>query len=206
MNITDLDSELILKSEARAIPGLTYIPQYITNDEQRQLLNIVDQQVWSIESVEFKRRLQQHGYRYDYKNGILVGSSYLGGLPDWAQNIANRLSDDGLTTRVPDQATVNEYEPGQGLPSHIDCITCFGDTISTLSLGGSCVMEFTHFQTQEKASILLLPGSLLILQRAARYIWQHGVTARHTDIYQGKEFVRTRRVSLTFREALFPYK
>jgi alkylated DNA repair dioxygenase AlkB len=107
---------------------------------------------------------------------------------------------------VPDQVTVNEYEPGQGLTSHVDCVSCFGNTIITLSLGSSYVMEFTHSQTKEKTEILLLPGSLLVLQREARYAWQHSVSPRKIDKYKGQEFVRARRVALTFREALFPYK
>lgn len=206
MNMTQLDLEIILEPETRAISGLQYVPNYINGVEQNELLNSIDQQVWSIESVEFTRRLQQHGYRYDYENGFLVSSSYLGPLPEWAASIAKRLYSDGLIATIPDQSTVNEYEPGQGLTSHVDCTTCFGDTIITLSLGSSYVMEFTHSQTKEKSEILLSPGSLLILQGEARYVWQHSVAARKIDKYKGKEIVRSRRVSLTFREALFPHK
>ena len=107
---------------------------------------------------------------------------------------------------VPDQVIVNEYQPGQGIVSHTDCIPCFGNTISILSLGSECVMDFTHSQTQEKAQILLQTGSLLILKGAARYNWQHGIVACQQDNYKGQEFIRTRRVSMTFREVLFPYK
>ncbi len=206
LTMTTLDLEALLKSETLAIPGLKYIPDYIDENEQDRLLHSIDQQSWSIESVESKRRIQQHGYRYEYKNGILVACNYLGSLPDWALRIANRLYADELTTKSLDQVTVNEYEPGQGLTSHVDCITCFGDTIITLSLGSSYVMEFTHSQTQEKREILLFPGSLLVLRGEARYFWQHSVTPREKDIYRGREFFRARRVAVTFREAAFPHK
>lgn len=206
MSRTKLDLGIILKSEEIEIPGLKYIPHYMSIDEQNQLIDVIDQQVWAIESIESKRRLQQHGYRYDYQNGFLAASTYLGDLPDWVSRLARRLSDDGLTATVPDQATVNEYYPGQGLTSHVDCVSCFGDTITTLSLGSSCVMDFTHSQTQEKREILLLPGSLLILQREARYLWQHSVSALNSDKYKGREFARSRRLSITFREAIFPHK
>jgi alkylated DNA repair dioxygenase AlkB len=204
--MTELNLGTVLELQPKAISGLTYIPNYINSLEHNQLLNEVDQQTWSIESVELTRRLQQHGYRYDYKNGILVSSSYVGPLPDWAQSLAKRLYRDGLMARVPDQLTVNEYEPGQGLTGHVDCVTCFGDTLATFSLGSSYVMEFTHTQTQETREILLSPGSVLVLQGEARYVWQHSVAHRKIDKYQGKEFIRTRRVALTFREALFPHK
>lgn len=204
--MTELNLGTTLESKAIEIPGIIYIPQYINVDEQNQLLNRVDQQEWSIDSVESARRIQQHGYRYVYENGFLVASQYLGALPDWMGSIASRLSDDGLTTTVLEQVTVNEYYPGQGLRSHIDCVTCFGDTIVTLSLGSYCVMDFTHSITKEKKQLLLSPGSLLVMQGEGRYIWQHSFAARTKDTYQGKEFVRNRRVSLTFRDVLFPYK
>ncbi len=202
-NETELNLEINLESDVKEIPGLTYITDYINLDEQNQLLNAIDQQEWS---TKLKRRVQHYGYRYDYKNGSLASSKYLGALPDWAQSIANRLSEDGLTTKVFDQVIINEYEPGQGITSHIDCIPCFGNTIISLSLESCCVMDFTHCHTKEKASLLLYPGSLVVMQGAARYDWEHGIAARKKDKYKDREIVRSRRVSMTFREVLFPYK
>jgi alkylated DNA repair dioxygenase AlkB len=202
-NETKLQLGTSLASDAREIPGLTYIANYLNADTQNQLLNIIDQQEWS---TKLKRRVQHYGYRYDYKKGSLASSSYLGLLPDWAQSLANQLYQDGLTAKIPDQVIVNEYEPGQGIKSHIDCFPCFGNTIISLSLSSPCVMDFTHSLTQEKVSILLEPGGVLVMQGAARYDWQHGIAARKKDTYKGTEFVRTRRVSVTFREVLFPYK
>ncbi|HEY9675472.1 MAG TPA: alpha-ketoglutarate-dependent dioxygenase AlkB [Waterburya sp.] len=202
-NETELSLESNLNSDIQKVSGLTYIADYISPEQQNQLLKIIDQQEWSIKA---NRRIQQYGYQYDYKNGSFVSSSYLGTLPDWVQSIANRLADDGLMPNIPDQVIVNEYQPNQGIVSHIDCTPCFGNTIITLSLGSACVMEFRHPQTQETARILLQPRSLLIFQGEARYVWEHGILACEQDNYQGREFDRTRRVSLTFREVLFPYK
>jgi len=202
-NETEFNLENSFESETKEIPGLAYIPDYINLDEQNQLLNAIDQQEWS---TKLKRRVQHYGYRYDYKNGSLASSKYLGSLPDWAQSIASRLYDDGLTPKLFDQVIVNEYEPGQGITNHIDCIPCFGNTIISLSLGSSCVMDFTHSQTKEKASLLLYPGSLVVMQGAARYDWEHGIAARKKDKYKDRGIVRSRRVSMTFREVLFPYK
>jgi len=197
------DLGIDLESDAQAIPGLTYIPQYLDADEQTQLLNIVNQQEWSIRA---KRRIQHYGYRYDYEQGVFVSSSYLGALPDWAEKLANRLVSDRLMAVVPDQLIVNEYQAGQGIPSHRDCIPCFGATVSFLSLESPCLMEFTHVQTQQKADMMLLPGSLVLLEKEARYNWQHGIIARKIDIYKGRKFARQKRLSLTFREVLFPHK
>lgn len=204
--MTKLAVKSIQDSETLPILGLTYILDYVNIDEQNQLLNAIDQQLWSLESVESTRRIQQYGYRYEYQNGVLVACHYLGILPDWLDSIAKHLYCDRLTSTVLDQATVNEYEPGQGLRGHIDCVTCFGNTLITLSLGSSYIMEFTHVRTGEIRELLLLPGSLLILKQEARYSWLHSVTPREKDIYKGKEFTRSRRVAVTFREALFPHK
>lgn len=200
---TEIALKTNLEAVTQSVPGLTYVPDYINVEVQQQLLNLIDQQEWSIKSG---RRVQHYGYQYDYHNGLLASTRDLGDLPEWLSDLANRFANDGLIKTVPDQVIVNEYQPGQGIVSHIDCIPCFGQTIITLSLNSPCVIDFTQPQTQENAAILLLPGSLLIFQKAARYIWQHGIAARSQDEYQGKAVVRTRRVSLTFREVLFPYK
>lgn len=199
----ELDLEVILESDAIDIPGLIYIPQYIEIEEQTKLLNIIDQQVWSI---KLQRRIQHYGYQYDYKKGSLTSSRYLGSLPDWAQVLASRFLSENLTTTISDQLIVNEYQPGQGISNHIDCIPCFGNTIAVLSLASVCVMNFTHSQTKEKAALPLLPGSLLVLQGEARYHWQHSIAGCKQDNYGGRQFVRKRRISLIFREVLFPYK
>ena len=202
-NESKLDLTTTLEADSREIPGLKYVPEYITFEEQNQLIHAIDQQEWSL---KLKRRVQHYGYRYDYKDGSLASANYLGALPDWAENIATRLFNDKLTEKAFDQLIVNEYQPGQGIISHVDCVPCFGNTIISLSLGSHCVMDFTHSQTQQKISLLLSPGSLVVMHREARYLWQHGIAPRKKDKYKGTEITRTRRISMTFREVLFPYK
>jgi alkylated DNA repair dioxygenase AlkB len=202
-NESNLDLATSVEADSREIPGLTYVPEYINFEKQNQLIHAIDQQEWSI---KLKRRVQHYGYRYDYKNGSLASANYLGALPDWAENIASRLFNDKLTEKAFDQLIVNEYQPGQGIISHVDCVPCFGNTIISLSLGSPCVMDFTHSQTQQKVSLLLSPGSIVVMHREARYLWQHGIAPRKKDKYKGTEITRTRRISMTFREVLFPYK
>ncbi|HAX80653.1 MAG TPA: alpha-ketoglutarate-dependent dioxygenase AlkB [Cyanobacteria bacterium UBA11372] len=198
----ELDLATLLADTAN-IPGLTYIPEYINPSQAEQLLLIIDQQIWS---SQLKRSVQHYGYKYDYKKRLVDPSMNLGALPNWAQDLAQRFYLEGLTEKIPDQVIVNEYQPGQGIANHIDCVPCFGNTIISLSLGGTCVMEFTRVKTKEKIPVLLLPRSIIILQGAARYEWQHGIAARKTDKYYGREFVRDRRVSLTFRKVLLSEK
>jgi alkylated DNA repair dioxygenase AlkB len=181
------------------VPGLRYYAAYLPGTEQQDLLAIIDRQPWI---AELRRRVQHYGYRYDYRRHAIDRSMYLGPLPDWAARLAGRLYRDGLAPYVPDQVIVNEYRPGQGIASHVDCVPCFGDTILSLSLGSVCVMEFTRLRSAEKLALPLEPGSLLALRGEARYRWKHGIPARKADLYRGRAIERRRRVSLTFRTVI----
>ncbi|GCE31849.1 alpha-ketoglutarate-dependent dioxygenase AlkB [Dictyobacter alpinus] len=182
------------------IAGLTYHEAYLAEKEQAALISLIDQQSWI---TDLKRRVQHYGYRYDYTRHTATSPQlYLGSLPEWLATVAQRLHADGFVAQVPDQVIVNEYEPGQGISSHIDCVPCFDDTILSLSLLSPCVMQFTHTSSTQKVPVLLEPGSLLIMQGEARYAWKHGLPARKTDVYQGQVLARKRRISLTFRNIL----
>lgn len=180
------------------IPGLKYIPEYISESEEAYLINLIDQQNWLL---EISRRVQHYGYKYDYANNISNQSLYLGELPDWLLILSNKLFNERIFKTIPDQVIINEYLSGQGITPHTDCIPCFGETICSLSLSSHCLMDLS--QNEEKTSILLAPRSLLILSDSARYHWKHGIAPRKRDIYCGKKILRERRVSVTFRKMKF---
>ena len=181
------------------ISGLTYIADFIDAATEEALIETIDAQPWI---TELKRRVQHYGWRYDYKARSVTNDLRIGALPDWLQTYAARLQQAGLFAEMSDQVIINEYQPGQGISAHIDCVPCFADTIASLSLGSSCVMDFTHSTTGEKSSLLLEPRSLLVLTGDARYIWQHAIAVRKTDRYNGQIIQRTRRISLTFRKVV----
>ena len=181
------------------IPGLHYLPEFIGPAREQELLAVIDRQPWL---TELRRRVQHYGYRYDYKGRKVTPEMYLGPLPDWAQALAEELRLRGLMPRAADQLIVNEYEPGQGIAPHVDCVPCFDDTIASLTLGSSCVMEFTHAKTREKVPLFLWPRSLVVLSGEARYAWRHAIPGRKKDTHEGRDVSRGRRVSLTFRNVL----
>jgi alkylated DNA repair dioxygenase AlkB len=189
----------IREETAPDISGLTYISNFITPDEENALISSIDAQPWL---NDLKRRVQHYGYKYDYKARSISNDAYLGPLPDWLSSISNKLHDDRIFPSAPDQAIVNEYLPGQGISAHIDCVPCFADTIASLSLGSSCIMEFANPKTGEKKSIVLEDRSLIVLSGPARYEWQHAIPARKSDIISGIKTKRSRRVSLTFRNVI----
>jgi alkylated DNA repair dioxygenase AlkB len=185
-----------MSTAVAAIPGLHYVSNYLATEEQLDLLATIDQQPWL---HDLKRRVQHYGYRYDYTRRSIDGSLYLGALPVWSQPFADRLVRDRWSARPLDQLIINEYLPGQGIASHIDCVPCFDDTIISLSLGSACVMNYTHTSDSTIIPVLLEPGSLVVMTGESRYKWKHGIAARKTDTYQGQTLIRTRRISLTFR-------
>ncbi len=189
----------ITDTQPTAIPGLTYIPDYITHDDETRLLTQLDQQPWS---SELRRRVQHYGYRYDYKARMITPDMQAAPLPPWLQELARRVQQDSYTPNQFDQVIVNEYLPGQGIADHVDCVPCFGDGILSLSLGSGCAMHFTEQQTRTRVPLWLAPRSLLLLQGAARYQWLHGIPARKSDLCNGQRVQRGRRVSLTFRTVL----
>jgi alkylated DNA repair dioxygenase AlkB len=99
---------------------------------------------------------------------------------------------------VADQMIVNEYQPGSGIPAHVDA-TFFGDTVVSLSLGSTCVIVFDDDRSAHHEELLLEPRSALVMTLDARHTWKHGIRARHSDTWQGREWPRGRRLSLTFR-------
>jgi len=193
-----LQSSLFETSQS-TISGLVYIADFIDTATEAALTQTIDAQPWI---TELKRRVQHYGWRYDYKARSVTNDLRIGALPDWLQRYAARLQQAGLFAETPDQIIINEYQPGQGISTHIDCVPCFSDTIASLSLGSSCVMDFTHSKTGEKSSLLLEPRSLLVLSGDARYVWQHAIAGRKTDRHNGQIIQRTRRVSLTFRKVI----
>ena len=126
---------------------------------------------------------------------------------------------------TPDQLTVNRYNPGEGIPPHVDTHSAFTHIIASLSLGSTTVMTFRRQKTTNLSaidearacprpgkaitprkqdtdavvSIPLPPRSLAILKGEARYAWSHAIAARKKDCIDDRLVARGVRVSLTFR-------
>jgi len=140
----------------------------------------------------------------------------------------------GVVAAEPDQVTVNEYQPGQGIGPHVDAYDVFEEPLLSLSLLslvrappagrrglaaadlhparvylGCCAqttMEFRPLGSNERIACVLLPRrSLLVLTGEARFQWRHSIAERTTDTLPGGEVVRRdRRLSLTFRKVRAP--
>lgn len=185
----------------KVIRGLRYIENYISEADHRWLLARVDGEQWL---NDLKRRVQHYGFKYDYRTRKVSRDMRIGELPKWLEiPVAYKLEKEGYMPKGIDQVIVNEYLPGQGISSHIDCEPCFQDTIISLSLGSGCVMNFINKSDKtEKIPVWLAPRSLVVLSGEARYGWLHGIPARKWDEWDGKKYIRERRISLTFRKVI----
>jgi alkylated DNA repair dioxygenase AlkB len=181
------------------IKGLVYMPDYITQEEHNFLWQSVNAEKWL---DDLKRRVQHYGYKYNYKARFIDYTMKIGELPSWVTSLAEKLKDNNFMQNTPDQLIINEYLAGQGIANHVDCEPCFGDTIISLSLGSTCVMDFINKYTKEKIDVLLEPRSLVILKDEARYEWTHGIQGRKSDFFKNQKYERNTRISLTFRNVI----
>jgi alkylated DNA repair protein alkB family protein 8 len=102
------------------------------------------------------------------------------------------------------QLTVNHYKPGEGIGSHVDTPSAFGDGLISISLNGGIVMEFRKVGSDPplKKLVYLPPRSLVLMSGPARYDWEHYIVTRRTDTHRDTVLTRQLRVSLTLRTAL----
>ncbi len=184
------------------IKGFRYIEDYISESEHDWLLDQIDEHEHQWRK-DLKRRVQHYGFKYDYKARKVTHDMHIDHLPEWLQALGQRLHEDGHMPAEPDQVIINEYEPGQGISSHIDCEPCFDDVIVSLSLGSGCVMDFTSkLDKAKKIPVWLAPRSIIVLKDEARNEWLHGIAPRKSDQWAGQKYERQRRVSLTFRKVI----
>ena len=194
-------------AEASArVPGLTLIPNFITESEEAAILREVDQGDWS-DGME--RRVQHYGWQYPYRSRQIDSTMHIGALPGWADEIAHRLVDMGhFRSEPPDQVIVNEYRGSQGIAAHVDSVDSFTGVVAMVSLLESWQMVFK--KKRDKANKVeqgLERRSATILEADARYEWTHEIPQRKTEpgpVKSGNtkpsRIPRDRRISLTFRK------
>jgi alkylated DNA repair dioxygenase AlkB len=177
-------------SEATTPSGLLYLENFITSNEQKELIEFIDAQEWD---TSIARRTQHYGYRYNYKDKN--ANAYLGEIPEIFTPLREKLQ--MYFERLPDQVIVNEYYPKQGIAAHVDHVKFFGPVVASVSLLAPVEMEFTR--GKDKFYQILQPTSALILDREARYKWSHQIKPKTHDTIEGVNVPRSRRVSITFR-------
>ena len=186
-----------VRSEPTEVPGLTYVPDFLSEREETELVAAIDGAGWI---SDLQRRVQHYGWRYNYKARQIDVSMRLGPLPEWAARLAVRLVSEGLLSDLPDQVIVNEYVGNQGIAKHVDSES-FADGIAMISLLESWGMVFREKKKGgRKEEVRLDRRSAAIMTGDARYCWTHEIRKRKKE----GQVARERRISLTFRKVLAP--
>ncbi len=175
-----------------AVPGLVYVPDYLSPAEELQLLRAVDSEPWR---TDWRRRRQVYGVAY---SGPQAGQA-LEPLPEWLSWLVARVRADGWLEGPVVNAVINEYLPGQGIAPHRDH-PGFGPSVAAVSLGGATMLDLTSDGADARElSLDVQPRSLWVLRGEARSHWLHGIAPRHRDVLGGAKRPRERRVSITLR-------
>ena len=196
----------VSRSIDHTIPGLIYVRDFLSEKEEVELVEKIDQNSWL---HDIKRRVQHYGWRYDYVNRKIDAGTHIDKLPEWALSLAQRLVEQELVPQMPDQLIVNEYIRDQGIGKHVDKEPNFADGIAMISLLESWEMIFRKKNNSKiKHNVMLENRSVAVMNGPARYQWTHEIPSRKSEpgpeTPDGKvpRKLRKRRLSLTFRKVL----
>uniref|UniRef100_A0A1J3JH41 Alpha-ketoglutarate-dependent dioxygenase alkB-like protein 6 n=1 Tax=Noccaea caerulescens TaxID=107243 RepID=A0A1J3JH41_NOCCA len=184
-------------------PTVYYIPSFITDEEQTQLLHHIYGASGSKWKTLKNRRLQNWGGMV-LEKGLVPQE-----LPSWLTKITEKTHESsGLFPSAINHVLINEYHPDQGIMPHQDGPAYF-PVVAILSLGSPVVMDFSpHLRlrssddcvsrdpnpsaaescvrerdNQHSFSVLLMPRSLLIFKDEAYSDFLHGISDSPTQCY-----------------------
>ncbi|KQJ96761.1 hypothetical protein BRADI_3g26980v3 [Brachypodium distachyon] len=184
-----------------SVPTVLYVPDFISQTEQSQLLHHIYQAPAPKWKTLKNRRLQNWGVVHE--KGLLPQA-----LPPWLIKITNRISQwTGLFPSAINHVLINEYHPNQGIMPHQDGPAYF-PVVAIISLASPVVIDFIphgklrgqeHTDTPNihsdeleecndshevegakeaapvSSSIALMPCSLLIFKDQAYTDYLHGI-------------------------------
>ncbi|CAH0475072.1 unnamed protein product [Peronospora belbahrii] len=196
------------------IPGLRFETEFITKAQESACIAFFEREDGAHWANTIRaRQVQHYGYEFKYDTRRCdLDKPIEEPIPEVLQPIVDKIEECGIMDGdKPDQITVNEYLPGQGIAFHLDTHSAFTTTIATLSICSEIVMDFRHPDGVQHEGVLLPARSLAVMSGASRYIWEHAILPRTFDVIDGKQVARQRRLSITFRkirlgpcECLFP--
>lgn len=153
--------------------GLTYVPDFLTRDEERDLVSRV--QVLPFHEVRMhgvaaRRTVIHFGWDYDYEGWKIHPADP---PPGWLAKLRDRCA---AAANVDAQSLVQfliaRYPPGATIGWHRDA-PMFGSPVIGLSLLSACRMRFRRDGVT--FTQILEPQSLYVLEGEARRAWQHHI-------------------------------
>ncbi|AUV58785.1 2Og-Fe(II) oxygenase [Bandra megavirus] len=172
------------------IPGLWYIPHYLSNDIIKSIDKKIDKIKFEPITNSPNSRLVAHfGYRYSYdRSGVQPAAPIPIDLSNLvSMNDINNIIGEKIIGKEFDQLIINEYKPSQQISFHTDHTKQFGPIIACITIGESVPIKFKNGNNIKEINIET--GSMYIMTLESRYQWQHSLKNNN----QGT------RYSLTFR-------
>lgn len=169
--------------------GFLYLPDFISQHEERELLDVIAKLEFSevrMHGVAARRRIVQFGWRYRFDARALSEGRplppFLVGVRDRAASVA------GVEPGELSEVLLTEYQPGATIGWHRDAPP-FGLVVG-VSLLSSCRFRLRQQEgdTWRRTERVLAPRSLYVLRGEVRSAWQHSIPA-----------VASLRYSITFR-------
>ncbi|PWU92091.1 hypothetical protein C4B63_40g156 [Trypanosoma cruzi] len=184
------------------IPSIYYIPNYISEEEEQQMLQLVRDTPRELKTQLKKRVVQEWGCMMcEVCNKSFVSDR---NIPPWVDAFNDVMLHDGIFTpsTFPNSIRLHEYQPSEGIGAHCDGPIYF-PLVSILSLNSPCTMFFysrrePHAQPMEHYNdtfrfdtgiavekpvqcAVLEPRSLLLFRGDAYYYHPHGTSDREVD-------------------------
>ncbi|KAI6212197.1 Alkylated DNA repair protein alkB-like protein 8 [Aphelenchoides besseyi] len=188
-----------LRHQQIELPGLHIIRNAIPKEYEDRLVEFIES--CNPSEVLKNRTVVHFGHVFDY--GSNTATKPTGQIPDILLELLNFLKEDDVPIDGdPNQVTINIYEPGQGIPSHIDTHSAFENQIVVVNLLSDVCMSFRDAANSATTIEQLVPRySVLLMQDAARYKFKHGIYTRRYDIspIDNTLIERQKRISITFR-------
>jgi len=180
------------------IPGLYYVANYITQDEESELMTyFTSTKEWKgISKHQSSRQVIQYGYDYPYDSKSTIKKTEA--IPQFLLDLVkpervNKIINEELLKTEMEQLIINKYEENQKISPHIDHVKYFGDVIVCITLGHGTDAIFT--QNNKQIKIPLAKNSIYIMSDDARYKWTHEMKQ-----------ITGKRISLTYRTIVDKYK
>lgn len=209
-----------LPHEHEGIPGLRILTDFVTAEEEQEILQFLDQEE---RRTDLARRVIHYGGTYCLmpprtatprerkliENTILTAHP----MPNQLTFVVSRMIGHRLYTNAcgPEFCIVNEYKDRQGISAHVENFR-FKSPVCGLTLEQGDWMRFRELKCPNDGSVRsgkasqaertgkvkdvwMPPRSLLVMEGEAREKWQHEIVRSKRD----RTMPDWRRVSLTFR-------
>jgi alkylated DNA repair dioxygenase AlkB len=171
-----LPTQLSFFEESRGPKGLLYRPEFITCDEEQELIARIQKlplTPFQFGKYEGKRRVSSFGFHYNFSTQALENAAT---IPDWIRPTISLVEkSEKLMPGTIGHVLFTEYEAGTGIGWHRDKKQ-FNEVFG-LSLGSSCKFRFRRLKGKkwERFTLHAAPRSLYAITGESREMWEHSI-------------------------------